>query len=140
MTGPAEGDRLRRAARLRATGTGALLIAYAVLLGGVGYLLSVEPAEVLVPVAVALGVGVLGCVPVLVANLRLAAGVPEGARWLLWCTFGLTGLAVAGLFVVGVVELVRGDAMVGTIASGAIVLVLGPLVPAAPSFAAAGRR
>lgn len=76
MTGPIEGDRPRRAARLRAVAAGALLIAYAVLLGLVGYLLAIESAAVLVPVAVALGVGVLGCVPVVVANLRPATGRP----------------------------------------------------------------
>ncbi|MGW4467313.1 hypothetical protein [Micromonospora sp. NPDC004704] len=139
MTGQIGADGRRRAARKRAAVAGALLIGYAVLLAFVGYLLGIDAVGVLIPVAVALGVGVLGCVPVLVANLRLAAGA-TGGRWLLWSTFLLTGLAVGGLFVVGAFELIAGDAAVGGIASGAIVLVLGPLVPAALSFSATDRR
>ncbi|MEV4627106.1 hypothetical protein AB0J90_12535 [Micromonospora sp. NPDC049523] len=139
MTGPTGAEDPRRTARRRAAAAGALLVAYALLLAFVCYLLGIDTAEVLIPVAVALGAGVLGCVPVVVANLRLAAGA-TGGRWLLLITFLLTGLAVAGLFVVGVFELIAGDAAVGGIAGGAIVLVLGPLVPAALSFSATGRR
>lgn len=140
MTGQTGAAAGRRGARRRAAVAGGLLGAYALLLAFVGYLLSIDSVDVLIPVAIALATGGLGCVPVLVANLRLAGGATDGTRVLLWGAVATTALGVAALLVVGLTSLLTGEAAVGGITVGASVVALGPLAPAALSFSTMDRR
>src|SRR6266487_1793661 len=129
MTGPADLTGRRRSARARALVAGLLLAAYVLLLVFLAYLATIDATATLTPLAVA------------GANLRVAAQPgTSSARGLLWSSVALIVVAVAGLLGVGIFELIAADTTVGMVTLAAIVLVLGPLVPAAVSLPAAHRR
>ncbi|SRR6266487_281268 len=141
MTGPADLTGRRRSARARALVAGLLLAAYVLLLVFLAYLATIDATATLTPLAVAGGIGLLASLAVVVANLRVAAQPgTSSARGLLWSSVALIVVAVAGLLGVGIFELIAADTTVGMVTLAAIVLVLGPLVPAAVSLPAAHRR